>query len=303
LNPPPSTRREWQARRAPLRKLVVDLMGGHPQGRAPLNPELVSSTRKGGAIVEEVSFVSEPGIRLSALVSKPTRSESRLPAIVCLHGTGEDKETISDDLFDELVERGYLAIAIDMRYYTPRTYFHDIRFAVEAVVRGFCMYRDLTWDVVRTVDYLQSRKDVDGKRIGCTGFSLGGQLTWLSAALDERIAVSAPACGVTTLEAQFKEGADEWSSIGAFIPGELKYTDNSEIISLIAPRPLLILAASNDPIFPIKGARDAYRYARSVYELYGARERLGLFADERRSHAHSLKMRGKADDWFDRWLK
>jgi dienelactone hydrolase len=300
---PPSDKKAWNLRRRELKTLIIGLMGGFPKRRGPLKVELRGKWETNGYVVEEVSFESVPGVRISALVAKSAHRKGRdhLPAIIALHGTGQDKGMVEDDHFAELTRRGYLVIAIDQRHYTPRTLFSDMRLAQEAVVRGYCLYRNLSWDVTRTVDYLSSRNDIDPGKIGCTGLSLGGQITWLSTALDERIKIAAPACGVTTLESMFREGADAWSSIGAFIPGMLKYTDISEVISLIAPRPLLILAATKDEVFPVSGAKEAYNYAKSVYGLYNAEDRIHLFTDERQ-HSYSMNMRNQAYDWFDRWF-
>ncbi|MDA4123179.1 MAG: S9 family peptidase [Thaumarchaeota archaeon] len=299
---PPHSKEAWELRSRELRSLLVDLMGGYPSRRGPLRPKVGKKQKKGGYSTEEVSFETVPEVRISALVAKPSRKEpGRLPAIIILHGTGQDKGMMEDDHFAELTRRGYLVIAIDQRHYTPRTLLSDMRLAQEAVVRGYCLYRNLSWDVTRTVDYLLSRDDVDGKRIGCTGLSLGGQMTWLAAALDKRIKVAAPACGVTTLESMFREGTDVWSSIGAFIPGMLKHTDVDEVVSLIAPRPLIILSATNDEIFPLSGAKEAYKFARAVYSLYDVEDRVRMFTDER-FHSYSNKMRIAAYDWFDVWL-
>ncbi len=293
------TMSRWQARRSVLKGLVIDLMGGFRSTRGSLKPRLIKRNEQDKRVTEEVSFESEPGVRITALVSKAR--DDRLPAVICLHGTLGDKETMEDAHFDELTRRGFLAIAIDQRYYTWRTHNRDLGLAQEAVVRGYCMYRDLTWDVSRTIDYLCSRVDVDASRIGCTGISLGGALTWLSAALDDRISVIAPACGVSTWDRIFKEGADVWHSIGAFIPGILKYTDVGEVISLVAPRPMLILAGSKDVTLPIKGTLEAYDYARSVYGLFKADDKIKLFVDER-GHAYSSGMKREAYTWFEKWM-
>ncbi len=57
-------------------------------------------------------------------------------------------------------------------------------------------YFDTCWDIWRTIDYLQTRPDVDGERLGMIGFSMGGIETWLAAAVDERVKVAVPAIGV-----------------------------------------------------------------------------------------------------------
>ena len=46
---------------------------------------------------------------------------------------------------------------------------------------------------MRTIDYLQSRPEVDPQRIGCTGNSGGGTQTSYLMALDERVRCAAPA--------------------------------------------------------------------------------------------------------------
>ena len=43
-------------------------------------------------------------------------------------------------------------------------------------------------DLFRTLDYLETRPDVDARRIGMIGVSMGGQETWITAALDPRVA-------------------------------------------------------------------------------------------------------------------
>lgn len=52
------------------------------------------------------------------------------------------------------------------------------------------------WDVMRSVDCLQSLPYVDPKGIGCTGWSYGGQVTLFAAAFDPRIAAAVPNGGV-----------------------------------------------------------------------------------------------------------
>jgi len=54
------------------------------------------------------------------------------------------------------------------------------------------------WNAMRAIDYLETRKEVDVSRIGITGISGGGAVSWYAAAADERIAVAVPVCGTFT---------------------------------------------------------------------------------------------------------
>jgi len=53
-------------------------------------------------------------------------------------------------------------------------------------------YRGAIMDCLRGVDFVASRPEIDTKRIGITGGSQGGMLSFAAAALDKRITLSAP---------------------------------------------------------------------------------------------------------------
>ena len=63
---------------------------------------------------------------------------------------------------------------------------------------------------MRLVDYLQTRADVDGTRIGMIGISKGGMETYLAAAADPRIAVAVPVIGVQSFRWALEH--DAWQS-------------------------------------------------------------------------------------------
>src|SRR6185436_19899005 len=70
------------------------------------------------------------------------------------------------------------------------------------------LYYDTVWDVWRVVDYLQKRPDVDKNRLGIIGFSMGGIVTWLAGATDERIKVTIPAISVQSF--RWSLDNDQW---------------------------------------------------------------------------------------------
>jgi dipeptidyl aminopeptidase/acylaminoacyl peptidase len=65
---------------------------------------------------------------------------------------------------------------------------------------GSCAANVWIWDAMRGLDYLESRPEVDLKRLGCAGNSGGGTTTALLMAADERVACAVPNCFITTWE-------------------------------------------------------------------------------------------------------
>jgi hypothetical protein len=55
---------------------------------------------------------------------------------------------------------------------------------------------------------------------------------------------------------------------------------------MVAPRPLLITAASEDQSFPIEGVRGVYRYSRDLYGWFGAPDKLGFLEDTSAGHGY-----------------
>ena len=71
---------------------------------------------------------------------------------------------------------------------------------------------DTVWDLMRLLDHLASRGDVDTSRVAATGISLGGMHAWLWAAVDERVTSACPAIGVQNFE--FAIENDVWQVCG-----------------------------------------------------------------------------------------
>jgi hypothetical protein len=82
----------------------------------------------------------------------------------------------------------------------------------------------------------------------------------------------------------------------------IRYANNHELLAMVAPKPLLIVAAAEDSSFPIDGNRAVYRYGRELYQSYGAAEKIGFFVDTSSGHGYQKKKREAAYGWFRRWL-
>jgi pimeloyl-ACP methyl ester carboxylesterase len=232
-------------------------------------------------------------------------------------------------------------VAIDARYHGDRSGGAKGSAAyVEAITRAWKakagepqehpFYYDTCWDLWRTLDYLETRADVDPKHIGMLGISMGGIETWLAAAVDDRVAVAVPAIGVQSFswsltnnawqgrantikgahDAAAKDMGEErvnarvcktlWDKV---IPGILGPFDCPSMLRLFAGRPLLILNGEKDLNCPVGGARVAIASAERSFSEAGASDRLKVMIAPGVAHAVSDEQKAAALDWFARWLK
>ncbi|TAL01610.1 MAG: alpha/beta hydrolase, partial [Verrucomicrobia bacterium] len=189
---------------------------------------------------------------------------------------------------------------------------------------------DTVWDVLRLVDYLKTRDDVDAKRIGLMGISKGGIETYLAAAADKRIAVAAPLIGVQsfrwalendqwkgrikTIQSAFDVAAKEagvTNADSAFVktfydhvlPGITDEFDGPTLVPLIAPRPLLVINSDSDPNTPLPGVLECADAARAAYRKIKAEDRFVLRIQEKTAHQVRPESERAVIEWFVKWLK
>ena len=157
------------------------------------------------------------------------------------------------------------------------------------VGRSAASYR--IWDAIRSLDYLAGRPEVDAKRLGCTGNSGGGTETSYLMALDDRIAVAAPSCYITSLERLFATIGPQDAEQN--ITGQIAFgMDHADYVELRAPKPTLLCVGTQD-FFDIKGSWDTFREVKLVYGRLGFGERVDLFESGRTGHRlHAAPARG-----------
>ena len=136
---------------------------------------------------------------------------------------------------------------------------------------GLSMTGIRVWDAMRMIDFLQSRPEVDGDRIGMVGISGGGLVTQFTAALDDRIKAACVSGYLNRYEACILA---IHHCIDNYVPGLGRVANDDDIACLIAPRPLLVQSGTRDPIFPIAATRVALAKLRRCYRLVGAADRL-----------------------------
>jgi dienelactone hydrolase len=167
--------------------------------------------------------------------------------------------------------------------------------------RGYTSAGAEAWNCIRSLDYLQSRREVDKDRIGVTGRSGGGAYSWWISALDERIKAAVPVAGITDLQNHVVDGCVEGHCDCMYIVNTYRW-DYPLVAALVAPRPLLISNSDKDTIFPLDGVVRVHKKVRDIYRLYGADDKLGLQITEG-PHRDTQELRVHAFVWFNRFLK
>jgi dienelactone hydrolase len=155
------------------------------------------------------------------------------------------------------------------------------------------------YDNRRAVDYLLTRREVDDKHIGITGASGGGNQTMYAGALDERITAVVPVCSVGNYQAYLKAAC----CVCEVLPAALRFTEEGDVLGLVAPRALLVINASRDAYqFSPDEAKKSLARATGVFSLYGAPEKVKHQVFES-AHDYSKPMREAMYGWMTRWLK
>lgn len=273
-----------------------------------------------------------PGI----LVMPPTPAGVRRPVVIALHGTGGSK-TDELPLLRQLAAKGFIGVAIDGPSHGERsTSGKGTADYQQAILRAWHdgkehpFFFDTVWDVSRLIDYLQTRDDVDAARIGLYGVSKGGIETYLTAAVDTRVAVAVPCIGLESF--QWADEHDSWHSRiatiqtafdaaakeagvakpdGEFVhrfyqrvaPGIDGEFDGPSMAPLIAPRPLMTINGEIDPRTPLPGLKLCIDAAQATYRAAGAEDHFLVRIQPKTAHHVNPDSQAAAVDWFVKWLK
>jgi hypothetical protein len=195
---PVGDRQEWARRRGDIVASLEQVMGPAPAlaGKAELDPQVIEEMQRSDVTMRRITYVSEPGDRVPALLLLPRDRAGRRPAMLCLHqttkvgklepaGLGGDPELA---YAAELAARGYVALVPDY----PN--FGDYR--IDPYELGYASAsRKGVRNHQRGLDLLATLPEVDPKRIGVIGHSLGGHNAIFLAVLDERVRAVVTSCG------------------------------------------------------------------------------------------------------------
>src|SRR5206468_131353 len=163
-----------------------------------------------------IVFDSRPGVSVLAYVLRPTTARTPSATVICIPGHGRgvddivgideqghdrvDKAGYQHDFAIQVAEAGLAAVAIEPMAFGCRRDPANARRglaqkACEPVAGGALMVGQTligwrVWDIMRTIDYIATRTDLDAARVGCMGISGGGTATLFASALEPRLRVA-----------------------------------------------------------------------------------------------------------------
>jgi len=262
---------EWQNQlRSQLSGLLKldDILPGRKN--IPFEAKELLAEDRGNYILKEIELNSTAARRIKIILTIPKNIKGRCPAVVCIHGHGGilrivyDKQSIYKGFAAELAARNYITIATTVSQHV-------------IYEEGRMLMGERLWDLMRCVDYLESLKEVDKKRIGCAGLSLGGEMAMWLGAMDTRIKATLSSGFLTVMDQMEKNHCMCWK-----FPGLRELADWADIYSLIAPRALLCQNGLKEPEndFTVPLARRALKEIEVIYKDFKKPENVQLIAHE-----------------------
>jgi dienelactone hydrolase len=298
---------KWRER---CRDRLLDLLGPFPE-RVPLDPATLESVPHDGYRMDKIVYDTEETMSVPAYLLVPDDRVGPGPAVLAVHGHGPGKahvcglvstESPNGDYARQLVERGYMVLAPDLRCFGERTdwnppdhYACDTNL-VHATMAGANPLSQNLWDLVRAVDLLEAHPLVDARRIGVVGLSYGGTMALFLSGWDQRMAAAVVSGYFSSVAESHKM---PWNMCGSqILPGMLGRIEHVDIGALVAPRPLLVETGKEDLLFPVGAASEAVAQLRLVYQHLSADDRLAHDVFDGGHQWHGTE----AGPFLDRWL-
>jgi len=304
----PEAARAWQQE---LRAVVARCLGMDAFEPCPPRMELRGEERREDHVREDRVLETEPGVWMPFYGLRPLdmASGERRAAVIAPHGHGSGgkfpvagcrelpavAETIAQHNYDygvQLVRRGFIVFCPDARGHGERceetgeldaarpeflkSTCHQL--SVKGEPLGQSVAGMLTWDLMRLLDTVVARPDVDPARIGCAGLSGGGLQTLYLAALDERVRAAVVSGYFYGVRESLLEMAGNCDCNR--VPGLWLHADMGDLGGLIAPRGLAIETGDRDPLngkSGLKNVTSQVEIARRVYAAVGAEGALEHF--------------------------
>ncbi len=304
-----------------MKSALGKCLGGDWPQSGDLRPRFRETIQKEGYRIESLTYEVEPGDAVPAMLLIPdgVDENNAAPAVAVWHqhagqyhlGKSEPAGLDGNPMHHTgvaLVKEGYVVLCPDALCFEERQdadkklkkgSYERFMF-LEYVVKGKSMAWKNILDMRRAIDYLCSRPEVDDKRIGCYGHSMGSTHAWMVGPWEPRIKCVVANCCLPTYEAIHNHKL--LHCFPNFVPGWLQYGDTPEIASLIAPRALHLNLGELDGGSPIVEAKKGVARIAAAYNKAGVPDQFTHYIEADTGHVLSPEMWKRTQQCFAKHL-
>jgi cephalosporin-C deacetylase-like acetyl esterase len=298
----------WRRLIPERRRQYMELMGledlSPPDQRPPLNAKVTGVVERPGYRIEKLYYESLPKLYVTANLYVPNGLTAPAPGVLYVCGHSDTQKVHYQAHPRRFAELGFVSLVVEtVQLGEVRGHHHGCcrEGWFHWYSRGYSPAGIELLNGARGLDLLAQRPDVDAQRLGVTGISGGGAVSWWIAAGDERVRVVAPVCGTSTLASYIEDRMiDGHCDCMWFI--NTHGWDLADVGALIAPRPLLIASADRDEIFTVAAIREVHAQLARLYTTLGVPEMLGL-VETPGPHSYHERSRTAIFSWFLRHLQ
>jgi len=270
--------------------LQVTSYYGYDRG-IPLKDSVQTVIDTTGFKLLSVSYSSIHDKRVTGLLSLPKKTATPLPVIILMHGLGDHKAVdyveYGNDLF---LKNGFAVLRIDISDHGDRKNdFYDFDLTGDYKYWTRNVISQTVFDLRRAVDFIETRKELDYKRIGYYGISLGGIIGTVFCGVEDRIKVPVIALAGGQLNLLYEENA-----LSSKAKDFVSIIEPLNFVKQISPRPFLMLNAKNDEIVPPAMSKLLFNAAKNPKDI--------IWYDAKHRDAPLDIIYGDGLNWFEKHL-
>lgn len=301
--------KEWKDRLESKRLQWHEMLGIHPlPQRTEMKPTITGVTPQDGFEIRKLHFQPIPHCYISANLYVPTghsaQMPTRMPAVIYVCGHASRAKCFYQQHPRWFARHGYVCMILDAIQIGENQGFHHGTYSKgwwHWFSQGYSPAAVEVWSAMRAADYLQSLPEVEPELLGITGNSGGGTISWFTGAADPRFKVVVPSCQTGNIFQHVFDRSIDGHCDCSFWVNSLGW-DFTDLASLIAPRALLIAAATEDTLFRPYAFRDLFHKARHLYRLFDREDNIAL-TEAVTKHGYSPHNRLAIFSWFNKHLK
>ncbi|HEY7306319.1 MAG TPA: acetylxylan esterase [Bryobacteraceae bacterium] len=285
---------EWESFRDQRLKALSASIGEWPE-RQPLRTRIMSEFHGDGYDRQNLVYQTRPGFWVTANLYLPSTPKERIPGIVIVHSLHAPKTQFElQDMGTMWAREGCAVLVMDQVGYGERlegypwareAYHSRYITGMQLYLVGESLMKWMAWDIIRGIDLLLERKEIDEKQIILLGaVAGGGDPAAVVAALDKRVSAVVPFnFGESTPEIPrfipeknqwpldlADPGLGDWDTTRCLRRGVIDQFLQWTICAMAAPRRFVY---SYELGWNVEDLPAWARY-KKVYELYGARDHL-----------------------------